>query len=146
MLLPFKYKIPGIILIIVGLILTILFFTVNFRFEIPVVALLSSYVQTTFMTVFKTNFADELIILLLLAGFFLVAFTREKDEFADLSELRKKAVEKAVVVNTIFLFFSVLFVFGGGFLGVLIINMFLPFALYIAFFLWLKTRAKNHKS
>jgi len=138
MLLSFKFKIPGFILIFIGLILTILYFSVEFRFEMPVLAVFSSYVETRFLTTFSTNFADELILLILLAGFSLVVFSKEKKEFDFFQSLRIKALVKTAIINVAFLIFSVMFIYGNGFIMVLILNMFFPFILYLVIFNFMK--------
>ena len=58
-----KFKIPGYVLIILGFVLTYLYFVVNIRIEIPVLAIVSSFTETKFFTIYKTNVADEFIIL-----------------------------------------------------------------------------------
>ena len=138
MLLSFKFKIPGFILIFIGLILTILYFSVEFRFEMPVLAVFSSYVETRFLTTFSTNFADELILLILLAGFSLVVFSKEKKGFDFFQSLRIKALVKTAIINVAFLIFSVMFIYGNGFIMVLILNMFFPFILYLVIFNFMK--------
>ena len=140
MLLPFKYKMPGYILIFIGLILSILFFTINFRFQIPVLVLVSSYMETRFFTIFNTNFADELIFISLLTGFSLVAFSREKSEKDFYNSLRLRALVKTVITNTVFMIFSVLFIFGSAFMGIIVLNIFLPFIVYLVFFNFMRRR------
>jgi len=49
-------------------------------FEFPVFAIYSSYMETRFFTMVSTNFADELIILLFLAGLSILVFLKEKNE------------------------------------------------------------------
>jgi hypothetical protein len=143
MLLSFKYKIPGFILIFIGLVLTVLYFSVEFRFEIPVIAVFSSYFETKFFTAFRTNFADELILLIFLAGFSMVVFSKEKAESDYTESLRIRALVKTAVINTIILIFSVLFIYGSGFMGILILNILLPFILYLVFFNFLKYKERN---
>jgi len=144
MLLPNKYKLPGIIIIVAGVIMTILFFTIDFRFEVPVLAIISSYMETKFFAVFTTNFADELIILTLLTGLALVSFSQEQNETELLKTFRIKAVTKTAVINTIFMAFSVVFIYGTGFMSVMIADIFLPFVIYIVTFNLMKGR-KLHK-
>ena len=45
-MLSHKFKIPGYILIILGFVLTYLYFVVNIRIEIPVLAIVSSFTET----------------------------------------------------------------------------------------------------
>ena len=143
MLLPFRYKISGAILVLCGLVMAVLYFTVDFRFELPVVAVFSSYVETKFLTAFKTNFADELILLTLLAGFLLVSFSKEKKEADYLNALRYKAIILTVLINSAILLFSILFIYGGGFMGVVIMNIYTPFVIYIITFRILKSNQRN---
>jgi hypothetical protein len=146
MLLPFRYKIPGYILIIIGLILTTLYFTLDLRFEMPVFAFFSSYMETRFLTFFKTNFADELILLTLITGFSLVAFSGEKVEQNFFSSIRYKAISKTAVINTSFLIFSILFIYGSGFVGIVLINIFSPFIIYLVLFNFLKIKETKKRS
>ena len=133
-MLPYKYKIPGYIMVSAGFILVILFFSVNFRFQIPVFAIVSSYMETRFLTTFKTNFADETILFLLLAGFILVVFSREKTEYEFIQSIRFKAAVKAALINSLLLVFSILFIYGSIFKAIVILCIFLPFILYLIFF------------
>jgi hypothetical protein len=133
-MLPHRNKITGYILISAGLILAVLYFTVDFRFEVPVFAVFSSYVETRFFTFFKTNFADELILITLIAGLLIVSFSREREESELLRETRLKAIVYAVLINSFFLILSLLFVFGGGFMGILVGNIYSPFIFYLIIF------------
>jgi hypothetical protein len=138
-MLPFRYKLAGLILIISGFILTILYFVIDFRFELPVFAIFSSYVETKFLTTFSTNFADELILLTLLAGFLLISFSKEKKEEDYTNALRYKAIIRAVIINSAILLFSILFIYGGGFMGIVILNIYSPFIIYLITFYILKS-------
>ena len=44
-------------MILTGLVFAVLYMTVKFRFEIPVFALVSSYIETKYLTTFNTNFS-----------------------------------------------------------------------------------------
>ena len=143
MMLPFKWKILGYALILIGVILALLFFVADFRVEFPVFAIFSSYMETRFFTIFRTNFADELIMLLLIAGFTSVAFSKEKHESDQLKAIRANALRKTAIVNTAILAFSILFIYGGGFMAILIFNMFMPFILYLILFYTLKKRTRQ---
>ncbi len=143
MLLSNRFRLPGIILTGAGLILAFLYFAFDLRFRIPVFALVSSFIKTRFFTSFTTNFADELIILVLLAGLTLIAFTREKDECTVYNSLRFKALRNALLADSIILFLTVLFIYGGGFIALAILNIFLPLVLYILFFRLYMMRLKK---
>ncbi len=139
-MLDHKAKIPGLLLVIAGIILAVLYFIFDFRFEIPVLAVVSSYMETRFFATFKTNFADETIMLLLLIGFSLIVFSKEKKEEDRLREIRLSALKRTIWTDIGILLFTVLFVYGSGFIALLLLNMILPFVLYISFFYYLKKK------
>lgn len=141
MLLSYKFKLPGILLIFTGAVLTFFYFEFDFRFEMPVLALFSSFMESRFLTTFRTNFADELIMLLFLSGLFLLTFSKDKCEQPSYKSLRIKALIKTILADSIFLILVLLFVYGSGFIAFAIINLFLPFILYLIIFNVLKKRA-----
>jgi len=139
-LLPYKYKVPGMILAAAGIILAALYFIFNIRFELPVLAVFSSYMKTNYFTTFKTNFTDESILILLLLGFSLWVFSKEKLESQSLWAVRVKALKRAILTDIGFLLFTVLFIYGSGFIALVLLNMILPFILYLFHFYYLKNR------
>lgn len=139
-LLHYKYKIFGISLVVVGIILAVLYFGFNFRFELPVFAVVSSYMKTKFLATFKTNFADETIMLLLLVGFCLWVFSKEKHEHDGLWIVRIQALKWAILTDTGVLLFSILFIYGSPFIAIILLNMSLPFVLYLSYFYYFKAR------
>lgn len=134
MLLPYKYKIPGYALLIAGAVMTYLYFVVNIRLELPVPAIISSFAETKFFTTYKTNIADELLILLLITGFSLIVFSKEKNETVQLRELRIRSLIRTALTDIFIILFATLFVYGSGFMAIIIMNLFLPFIIYLIFF------------
>ena len=134
MMFSYKYKNPGIWLLIAALILSIYYFLFNFRFSFPVFAVISSYSETKFFWSFSTNFADELILILFTAGFTLTIFSREKTEYREYKLIRRKAIYYTIETEIGYLIFIILFSFGSAFIALVIINLFLPFVLYLVFF------------
>ena len=109
MLLSYKFKLPGILLVLAGAVLTFFYFGFDFRFEMPVLAVFSSFMESRFFTTFRTNFADELIMLLFLSGLFMLSFSAEKHEPDSYKSLRIKALIKTVVADSIFVIFVLLY-------------------------------------
>lgn len=140
MLFSNKFKIPGLILVIAGLVLAILYFSINLRFEIPVFAVVSSFMETKLFTTFSTNFADELTMILLFSGLFILAMSGEKDENEQVKASRQKAVKTALIINSAILAFAILFIYGSGFMAVIIANPFMPFIIYLILFSFLKRK------
>jgi len=145
-LLSYKFKIPGYFLIVLGFVLTYLYFVINIRIEIPVLAIVSSFTETKFFTVYKTNVADELIILSLVAGFCLVVFSNEEKETDEIKEIRMKSLILTVRSEIFLLLFFTLFIYGGGFMAFIVINIVLPFIIYLIIFNILKNRILTRKS
>lgn len=141
LLLPYQWKFLGLFLTIIGILLAVFYLWYDFRFTLPVFAVFSSFLETKMFVTFRTNFADELILLLLLIGLGLVVFSKEKTESEKLDILRDKALAKAMITNNLVLLLSVLFVFGSGFIAILILNLFSTSILYLIFFYLLKHKA-----
>jgi hypothetical protein len=133
-LLPYKYKLIGAVLIFIGLVGLAFYIWFDFNINIPVFAAYSAYFETKIFAMIRTNIADEFIILTLLAGFFFVVFSKEKTENEAISQLRSEAFFKSVIANIILLVLSTLFVFGNGFVIILLINLYSPFIFYLISF------------
>jgi len=143
LLLPYSWKFAGIVLTLSGIGSAILYLWFDFRFSLPVFAVYSSFLETKLFTSFSTNFADELILLLLISGLSLIVFSKDKNESEGLDTFRFKALTKALMVNIIFLLFSILFVYGSGFLAILVTNMISFHIFYLIFFYYEKFRNKS---
>jgi hypothetical protein len=140
-LLPFYCKFIGLLLILAGIVFSALYFWFDFRFTMPVFAVFSSFMEIKMFAVFRTNFADELIMLLFISGLSLLVFSKEKVESETLETVRYKALVNASISNSIFLILSILFVFGSGFIGILVINLFSFLLFYLLYFYIAKRKA-----
>ena len=143
LLLPYPWKQAGYLLTFAGMMLAILYFLFDFRFSIPVFAVVSSFLETRMFVTFRTNFADELILLLLICGLGLIVCSKEKSESEIMDALRSGAFIRAIIANTSLLLFSVLFVYGSGFLAVLTLNIFSFPVFYLLFFHLRRQREKD---
>ncbi len=143
LLLPYPWKLAGWFLTLSASVLGVLYNWFDFRFSMPVFAIYSSFLKTKTFETFKTNFADELILLLLIAGLGLVVFSKEKIEFENFDSARNKALARAVILNNVFLLFSILFVYGSGFIAILVLNLVSFSLFYLFFFYLLKRKAKG---
>ncbi|NTW23439.1 MAG: hypothetical protein HGA37_01965 [Lentimicrobium sp.] len=134
LLLSFRWKVVGLLVTTLGVILLITYFWFDFRFKIPVFAVYSVFLETKTLEVFRTNFADELIMLLLISGLGLIIFSKEKKEVEGIDQLRLNAFAKALMANIVLLLFSVLFIFGSAFMAILVVNILSFFVFYLFFF------------
>jgi amino acid transporter len=137
---PNRYKKIGWLLAGTGLALLVAWFTLDFRVNLPVLAIVSVYFNTKWFAVFQTNVADELIMVCLVAGFMLVAFSREKEESIQLDRIRGLAMARAALYNGVFLLIAILFFYGQAFIAALLLYMCTWFVMYISIFSYLKKR------
>lgn len=142
-LLPFQWKLAGIVLTISGTISAFLYLLFDFNYKMPVFAIYSSFLETKTFATFHTNVADEISLILLLAGLSLIALSKEKNEYEGMDALRLKAFIRAFFLNSFLLFLSVLFIYGTGFIAVLVLNIFSFPILYLVFFYSQRRRLKE---
>ena len=142
-LLPHYCKNIGVISLITGMVFSILYLKFDFNYTTSVFAVISIYLENRFFIITKTNIIDEITLMLFVVGFALIVFSKEKNEAVYLNALREKALTKAVIVNTFLMLFSIFFIYGGGFLGILVFNAFSVFIFYLIFF-YLSLR-KSHR-
>ena len=140
LLLPYPLKFVGLILLIFGFGFAVAYIWFDFQLRMPVFAVYSAFIETKTFATFPTNVADELILILLLSGFSLLIFTREKNEELIPEMLRLKAFALAFLVNTGLLLFSVLFVYGSGFVAILVFNIISLPVFYLIIFCILKKK------
>lgn len=136
----YRWKYPGVILIAAGLVFTLLYLLTNFTIYFPAFAVVSSFLETKFFITVRTNLADELLMLCLVSGLAMIAFSCEKNEQRRFMTFRYKALWKAFRWNTALLLFSVVFIYGQGFIIVLSMNLVSVFVLYLVFFYKLRYR------
>jgi hypothetical protein len=139
-LLPYKYKWVGAVLVFSGLVGLVFFTWFDFVLTLPVFAVFSSFFETKIFTTYWTNVSDELIMLSLLCGLFLMVFSKEKAESGILDKLRAKAFAKAILSNMCLLVLSIIFVYGKDFLAILLLNLFSAFIFYLIYFFFLKKK------
>jgi hypothetical protein len=140
---PYSLRWIGYILIIPGLALGYLWSFSGFKPEwlsVPVFAVYSSYIKTVTFSMTRTNLSDELACILLLAGGLWLVCSKGKTENPEIDLLRYKAFLFSVLLNSGFLLFSILFIYGIGFIDVMIINLFSQLTFYLLIFRFLMKR------
>ena len=121
-LLPNWVRLPGLVLVLLGLAILTMRYGFNYKpgfLDLKVYALYSFYIETKTFTVISNQMIEEFGGLFLLLGLFLLALSREKSEVAFLDVLRIRAFVLSSWINLIFLYISVLFFYGFGFVGAL---------------------------
>lgn len=76
------------------------------------------------MEIFKDNLTNEISGILFIIGAIFVAFSKEKHEDEFIGKTRLESLVWATYINYAILIFCFLFIYGEGFLKVMILNMF----------------------
>ena len=152
-LLPNKYKKIGWVIfltgIIFGLLLTYYEYESDF-FKVKVLSIFNNDIdfkgnREPFFDIIQNEISDEIISILIIIGGLLVGFTKEKIEDEFIYKLRKDSLVWAIIVNYIVLLFTIMFIYGGHFLDVMIYNMFTPLLFFIIRFNFLKLKSRSHE-
>jgi hypothetical protein len=147
MLLPKGLRPFGIVLLILGIILSVLKFSFNLKpdfLDLKVFAVYSYYIEAKTFTMITHQMIGEIGGICMLCGLFLLSFTREKEETEILDSLRLKAFMITVYLNLFYLIFTALFFFGFGFVGTLTFFAVYWLAVYLLVFKYLLYRY-NHR-
>ena len=137
-LLPNKFKKPGWILFISGIILGIIHSINGYEsnlLKIDVISLLhyeSIFPNDNgFVRIIENSIVDELITLLAIIGGLLISFSREKIEDEFISKIRLDSLVWAFLVNYGVLLFTTIFIYDLRYFHVLVYNMFTPLIIFI---------------
>ncbi|HWZ05151.1 MAG TPA: hypothetical protein VNX40_16150 [Mucilaginibacter sp.] len=83
-----------------------------------------------------TRWHNDIIISLIIFGLVLIAFSKEKIEDEQISQLRLDSLQWATYLNYAIFFICVLFIYGVHFIPVLIFNTISPLIFFIIRFRW----------
>ena len=142
LLLPNKFKIIGWFIlmpaIIVGIYLSFTGFE-TLSINRKVFALMNEEFlgKSEYFSFIKTDITQTLVGVLFLIGALFVSFSREKIEDEYIAKLRLSSLLWAVLVNYILLLLCFIFVYGTGFLTVMVYNMFTVLIIFIIRFNYL---------
>lgn len=133
-LMPRNFRFVGIFFFILGVVIGSVRFYFGIKpevLEIKVFAFFSSYLQSKFMQFISNNMIEELTGFFLISGLFLIAFSRERKEDANMNVLRLKSFFISAYLNFFFLLISLFFTYGLAFVYMLMFNMGIGLLTYI---------------
>lgn len=136
-LLPHKFMFVGLLLVGLGIFSACIRFYLGIKpsfLTIPVFTIYSSFIDTKTFQIITNNISEEIVILFLLIGLLLITFSKEKFENDIINEYRFKAFFYSVLVNSILLLLSTVFIYGFAFVGILSVNIFSQLFIYQIFF------------
>lgn len=144
--LSYIYKPIGYFLFLVGI--TWWFIADHFEIviQLPVFAIVSSFISTKFFTLTQTNFTDEISLMLMLFGCFFAVFSKEKQELPETDTLRNSSIFTALLINQLVLIFSTFFLYGAAFIAVVLINLISLSIIYLVLFNIKTYKYKRKKS
>ncbi len=132
LLLPHRFKKWGWVILLIFIPLGVIVDCSNLQF--PLLSFRLPWIPVDPFTGGRVNFTNTLAALGLILGFLLVAFSREAHEDEYVAHVRLESLLWAVLVNYILLAVTDIFLYGSGFLEVMVYNMFTPLVLFIARF------------
>ncbi|MFK7780925.1 hypothetical protein [Psychroserpens sp.] len=146
--LPNTYKIPGWILLTIGVIAGVFLTISEYESDLLTVNVLAIFNGDSlfennygFFKILKNSIVDEIIALTIIIGGLMVGFSKEKVEDEFIYKLRKDSLVWAIIFNYIVLMFAIIFIYEFTFFDVLVYNMFTPLLFFIIRFNFLKARA-----
>lgn len=149
-LLPYRFKLVGLLLASMGCALGIMCFYFGIKpefLDVHVFAIYSKYFQSSYFSIIENNIIEELSGLLLIGGLALITLSKEKTEKDIFNFLRLKALILSIYINTGFLIFSTIFIYGIGFIVIMILNLFSELFIFNLLFYYslfrLKEKEKN---
>ena len=117
-----------------------------FDFKVPALFVDEIFGEQQLSGMTETNILNEIIGVVLIISFLMVAFSKEKEEDELIAKIRLDSLVWATYVNYGVLLLSMLFVFGISFLWVMILNMFTILLFFIIRFNWQVRKLKTSYS
>lgn len=143
-LLPHKFKILGWILFIIGVSIGVYLLTTDYESEYLKVKVLAIQIGDNFsenggfLKVIENSILNETAAILIIIGGLIIGFSKEKIEDEFIYKLRKDSLAWAIIVNSIILMLTIIFVYEFSFIHVMVFNMFLPLIFFVFRFNFLK--------
>ena len=137
LLLPRKFKIIGLLLTLLALVLAVDRFYFDHKYSFLKWKVFSFYSEYLFPRRFvftRNNQGDELVVLLSLVGLVLLILSKEKFEGVEVNKLRVRAMIWAFGINALLVVFATIFLHGLGYFYFLSYLTVLPLVLYYLFF------------
>lgn len=139
-LLPNRFKLIGWVLLVPSALLGFLLMLSDLESKLTinskVFALYNDEIlgQADHFGFISTNITNTLVGVVFILGAMMVGFSKEKQEDEYIANLRLSSLMWAVWVNYVLLFLSFIFIYGMGFLHVMIYNMFTVLIIFIGRF------------
>ena len=107
-----------------------------FDFNVPAIFVDEIFGEKFVFGMTENNILNELVGVVLILSFLMVAFSKELQEDELIAKIRLESLVWATYVNYAVLLFSMIFIYGMSFLWVMIFNMFTILLFFIVRFNW----------
>lgn len=149
-LLPYKFKMPGWVLFVAGLIAGVFIITNNYESDFLTIDVLSIINDSginskSYFQIITTDVFDEIVSIVIIVGGLFIGFSKERIEDEFIYKLRKDSLVWALIFNYIILLLAIIFVYDMSFFDVLVYNMFTPILFFVGRFTFLKYRLRSHE-
>lgn len=113
-LLPNRYKTIGIFLLPISLIAAYFYYFGGKPgiFNLPVFAIVSSYLETRTMVMAQTNILDEVAVILFIISLIFIGFSSQKNENDVIIRIRMKSLIYSAYISSIIWIISIVLIFG----------------------------------
>ena len=140
-LLPHSWRKYGWVMLAITIALSIVILLSGYEIRWPNTTVFAIYDdelmgKDVWFSFIQTEIGDELVSIGLIISALIVAFTKEKIEDEFISSIRLKSLVWATYINHAILLLSIMFVFGMGFLNIMIFNMFTLLLFFIIKYQW----------
>lgn len=145
---PGRSQLLGILFFLSGVSLGIVRFWYGIKPEslnLKLFAFYSSYLEDKYMQIIRNNMCEEVVTFLIVAGLFMFAFAREKEENERTQAIRLKAFFLTAYLNALFLIVAIFFTYGFAFVYALMANMGFGLLAYIISFRVMLFQEKRKK-
>jgi glycerol uptake facilitator-like aquaporin len=146
--LPRKYRVPGIVLTVFGAALLIARFAYGFKpawLDTNTFAVYSVYIEAKYFEIIGNQMIEEIGGVSLFSGMLMIALAKEKTEGPETDRLRLRAFVFSFYLSFGYLLFSLLLLYGFGYVIAMLLFPVFLLASYIIVFLLLmkKWKAQN---
>lgn len=142
LLLPNRYKLIGLLILIPSLVLGIAVYFFEFSFSF-----LNTRPNEGLNLDPSTDFTDEVALTGMIIGLLLIAFSREKEEDEFINKIRLESLQWAILFNYILLLIATWAVYGLDFIDVMVYNMLTILLIFIIRFhilIWRNDYSAKH--
>jgi len=145
-LMPRWFRYLGIVMTLAGIVMSVIRFGYGVKpefLEVKVFVVYAAYLQTSEFRTITNNISEEICGVTLILGLFFLAFSKLGTESDETWLIRLKSFIYSLYTVTALLLFSLVFIYGWGFLMVMTANLFLYLLVYNIWFYVLIFRASG---